>query len=107
MSEYRDMIEAFATLLAAKAKERDNHQTFVAHPLGVMYGHTVPEWHLNEMKALLERINQLRKEKHLEPISLEKLIRAEVHACGHVDYAQKLAIYCTELTLFGELKRPV
>jgi hypothetical protein len=94
---HQQTIQHFRDTFAKAAENRKAHETLVPHPLGRKYGHTVPQWHLNEMQIMLNEINHLRREARKEPIKPQQLFDAEVTACGHVDYAIKLSIYATEL----------
>lgn len=40
---------------------------------------------------------QLHKQINREDVSIEKVLRVEQYASGHVDYHTKCALYCAEL----------
>jgi hypothetical protein len=95
---HQQTIQHFREIFAVAAEYRKGNEALVAHPLGVKYGRTVPQWHLFEMQEMLTEINRLRQAEAKEPITSQQLYDAEISACGHIDYAMKLAIYSAELT---------
>jgi len=59
--------------------------------------YTAIAWHVAEMKAMLEAVNDIRRQLGYSPVSLREIIRADSYASGHYDYSAKFALYCAEL----------
>lgn len=63
-----------------------------------------PAWVFWEREKMHEAVNGERIRRGFPVVPIQEIRRVERWATGHVDYADKFAIYCTELAL-GE--RPV
>jgi len=50
-------------------------------------------------RPLASAVNAERARRGLPPVDLKPIDRAERLACGHVDYALKYTLYCTEIAL--------
>lgn len=57
------------------------------------------EWWRFEMEQMLGHVNWHRAMHDKEPLPMRKLLRRESVASGHIDYALKFSLYCTELVL--------
>ena len=60
-------------------------------------GHDPDVWWRFEMETMLAAVNWYRAWVDKDPLPMKRLLRVEQVASGHVDYAIKLALYCTEL----------
>jgi hypothetical protein len=78
----------------AAAKLRDRRPEIVDD-----HGRPEPAWVLYERAQMLVTINQARREQGKAPLADDTVMRAERLACGHVDYAEKYALYCAEIVL--------
>lgn len=67
----------------------------------------VLEWIVLERQLMIDTVQQMRKEEHLEPAPVEDILRAEREACGHSDYTKKFARYCAEIVVDGKLLRTI
>lgn len=69
--------------------------------------HTDLEWITNERKAVSEASGRWAAE-NLYPryATPEDVERIEIQACGHIDYASKLALYIAEFVVTGKDPRP-
>lgn len=76
------------------AKERDARQDVVASGDG-------PElaWVLYERHGMLAEVNRIREELGHVRTTLGPIWKAERLCCGHVDYAEKWALYCAEIAM--------
>ena len=66
---------------------------------GKIYGDAIFR---SEMEALLAAVNWERAQIDKDPVSMRKLLRVEIQASGHTDYAHKMAIYSAELVVDKE-----
>lgn len=57
------------------------------------------DWVAAERATMHAAVNAERALRGLDAVSLEKFMRFERMAVGHVDYSTKLALYCAELAL--------
>lgn len=75
--------------LRAAAKHRDTRPELDANG--------EPAWVAYERQVMHEEVNAYRRDAGLPEIDLAEVARVERQACGHVDYADKYALYCAEL----------
>ncbi|PWK81700.1 hypothetical protein C8D88_116111 [Lentzea atacamensis] len=77
------------------AKERGKRQEVVAT------GSAEPElsWVLYERHGMLAEVNRIREELGYVRTTLGPLWAAERLCVGHVDYAEKWALYCAEIAM--------
>lgn len=54
-------------------------------------------WVVHERQVMFDAVNDERKQRGFDPISITDLVRVETQATGHVDYTRKFALYCSEL----------
>lgn len=54
-------------------------------------------WIVHERTTMFNAVNGLRRERGLDPVSLDEVKRAESLASGHSDYTRKFALGCAEL----------
>jgi len=59
-------------------------------------GRPVGEW-IAERQLMLALVNEERERRNKEPLTVAYVERVEQLAVGHVDYAHKFALYCSEL----------
>lgn len=76
------------------ARERPQRQDLV----DVGYGLECA-WVDYERQQMLAAVNGVRAERGLPPVDMATIARVETQACGHVDYASKYALYCSELAV--------
>ena len=93
-AELLSTIELMKTVLRIAAQERDSRQQRVDTPDG-------PEmaWVLFEREAMTSWVNLLREQRGLPPVAEAEVARVERQAAGHIDYAEKYALYCAELAI--------
>jgi phosphopantetheine adenylyltransferase len=56
-------------------------------------------WVTYEREQMLAAVNVERASRGLEPVTIQHIERVEQMACGHVDYAVKYPLYCSEIAL--------
>jgi hypothetical protein len=56
-------------------------------------------WIPFEQNGMLEEVNEIREERGLVRATLEPILEAERICVGHVDYAEKWALYCAEIAM--------
>jgi hypothetical protein len=56
-------------------------------------------WVLFERHGMLEEVNRIREERGLMRTTLGPVWQAERLCVGHVDYAEKWALYCAEIAM--------
>jgi len=106
LSEKLALIKTFEEVFQKAAKERKNHQGFVTDPLETRFSFSVPAYVLFEREALHVAVNAERARRGFPPVDLKAIDRVERLACGHVDYAHKYPLYCTEIALGENDPRP-
>jgi hypothetical protein len=67
---------------------------------------SVPAWALYEQGKMLEAVNLALADRNRPPVQLANIQKVEHMAMGHVDYASKFALYCTEIVLDGKCHSP-
>jgi hypothetical protein len=97
------LLKTFREVFAKAAKERRNRPSMVPDPCETRFIHTVPAYVLFERDTLLAAVNAERGRRGLKPVDVGAIDRVERLACGHIDYAEKYPLYCTELAL-GEAR---
>lgn len=85
-------------VLREAAKERDQRPDRVETPEGPEM-----EWALHERRTMLAWVNQYRADHGLpDEITEAEVTRVERQAAGHIDYAEKFALYCADLAMREE-----
>lgn len=84
MISQQHMIRHFEKVLAEAAKQRSQR------PEG---------WIVFEREAMWRATNEERCKLGKQPVPIKALETVEMMAVGHVDYALKYALYCTEMVL--------
>lgn len=95
MGYYEDFTRTlgkFARTFAGAAAQRNARPDFdpVTQELG---------WVAFEREQMHQLVNTEREARGLPPVSAADIERVETSASGHIDYAQKFALGCTELAL--------
>jgi len=67
--------------------------------LEICDGERYPGWVFHERSAMVTAVNTIRADLGMPAVSADMVKRAEDQAAGHVDYASKFALYCTEIVL--------
>jgi hypothetical protein len=98
-ADKRDVYKAMQEIFDKAAKERKVRGEFVKDPLETRFSWTVPAWVLFERAALHKAVNEERARRNLPPVDIKAIDRVERLATGHVDYATKYTLYCTEIAL--------
>jgi hypothetical protein len=80
--------DKFLKVLTEAQRERPNKQKWINNEL---------EWVTYEREEMYKAVKSMRD------IPLEEVEKAEIHACGHVDYSRKFALYCAELVAYGKM----
>lgn len=81
-------------VLSAAAKERSKRQNWIRTGTRTEIG-----WVIYEREQMYFAVNQERSTRGLPPVTMKDIERVEQTATGHVDYAEKFALYCAELVL--------
>ena len=87
--------DRFRAVLAAAQEQRGQRPDVITLP----DGDREFEWVLFERQKMFAEVNQVRAEQGLPLVEMGSVERVERQACGHVDYSQKFAFYCSELAL--------
>ena len=93
--EHRDRMalrDQLVDVLAAAASHRHERETVVDTPYGPEAG-----WVAYEREQMLAAVNRERATHRRPDVTVEDVARVERMAAGHVDYAMKYALYCSEL----------
>lgn len=93
--------DALQNVLQTAAKERSKRSEMVRFD-----NESVPAWALYEQGKMLEAVNLALTARNRPPVQLADIQRVERMAMGHVDYASKFALYCTEIVLDGKCHGP-
>lgn len=80
----------------AAADERPARQDQVRDPHD---GYMVPAWVLYERDQMFDVVTRERAKLGKGPVPLERVVRAEMSAKGHVDYQRKFVLGCAELVI--------
>lgn len=93
-SDLRAFTDVLHRTLAREQELRELRPDLVDGPDG-------PEclWATYERSRMHEKVNDLRADLGLHPLSLEDILRVERQAAGHSDYSRKFAFYCAELVV--------
>ena len=65
-----------------------------------------PAWAIHEREVMLDAVNEERLQRGLQPATMTMIERADRQAGGHIDYARKFALYCTEIALGEDAPQP-
>ncbi len=104
MTPMREKLALKEQMLAAfqkAAQERPKRREFIK--VGTS---SLPAWVVYEREQMLIAVNQERAERGLPPVDLRSVALADRCASGHVDYASKYALYCTEIALGENQPQP-
>lgn len=82
------LLEEMDTYIESIQNQRPHHKHFINGELA---------WVLYERHALLWEINKRRIKDGKSPIEIDKLLKSENCAVGHIDYSHKLALYSRDL----------
>lgn len=93
--EFRKLHREFEAVLSKAQKERDKRAP--EGPGG---------WIMFERLAMFDYVNLYRCSQGAPIIAIKQVEQVETVACGHVDYATKFALYCTELAVHGKTFGP-
>ena len=88
---YGQTVRLLHSLLVMAQTERPARKELVGDDMG---------WSIYERQVMLDSVNDLRKEKHLPPVTMEQVQQAETYASGHWDYTATFAVQCAKL-VFG------
>lgn len=92
--ERRRLRDRFRAILLDAAKERRQRENIIETKYG-----PEPEWARYERQSLLTAVNDERAARHLLPATADQIRNADSQAAGHVDYADKVSLYCAEIAL--------
>lgn len=92
--ERRQLRDRFRAVLLAAHVHRDERPGIVQTPTGPEC-----EWAEYERGLLLAAVNAERSRRNLTPATIEQVRHADYQASGHVDYADKVALYCAEIAM--------
>ena len=95
------MLDRFKRVLRAAMAERSQRQDEVRTGNGLEL-----DWVLFERQEMFAAVNRALAEQGLPLVEMAAVERVERHACGHVDYFEKYALYCAELALGVKEPRP-
>jgi hypothetical protein len=98
-NEFLQLIDRFKETFALAAKERPARQTRVKTTDWKGRPDEEIGWVVFEREVMHKLVNEIRVKRGLSEIGISEVQKVETWACGHVDYAQKYAIYCAELAL--------
>jgi hypothetical protein len=90
----RQLRDQFRTVLLAAAKERGKRPEAIHTEFGPEW-----EWMRFEREAMLAAVNDERARRNLPPVTAGQVQTANIQAGGHVDYADKFALYCAEIAM--------
>lgn len=91
MLDHKLKLEANAILvefLNVISKERYVRNYYVSGELA---------WVTFERKSMFDKVNELRGNAGKEPVTIDKICKAEKNATGHSDYYKKFPLYCAEI----------
>lgn len=97
-SRQRDVLDRLHSSLTAAQEQRPRRRQLQ----GAGDGMGEPGWVAYERAVMHAEVNQARAELGAAPVALEAVARAERLAVGHIDYAAKFALHCSELVLSGD-----
>jgi hypothetical protein len=95
MKTWTDTIKLFRNTLIKAQEQRKNKNQWVDDPNG---NDKTLQWILFERQTMLDFTNAERQKNGFQPLLIEKIIRAENFATGHIDYTYKLALYCARMS---------
>jgi hypothetical protein len=99
MNDFRDLIQKMHDILVQAQDERDQRRDLVESNVP-SNRHPEVGWVVYERKVMLDAVNRERKNRQLPGITVEIFVRkVEQLAYGPVDYTDKLALYCAEMSL--------
>jgi hypothetical protein len=81
-------------LLIVAGKMRDQRPGIVDTPYGFEC-----EWTAFERSVMLDEVNRTREARGLGPVDPAEVRKADSLAAGHIDWAEKFALYCAEIAL--------
>lgn len=81
-------------VLIDAAKERDKRPDVLATPYGMECA-----WAAFERSVMVDEVNRYREARMLPPIDPHDVRRADSLSAGHVDWAEKFALYCAEIAM--------
>ena len=95
MKEWTQALEMFRKALMTAQEQREKKKEWVPDPINDT---DAPEWILFERQTMFDLTNEERKLNGLPPATLHDILRAENCASGHIDYTNKFALYCLEIS---------
>lgn len=95
VEDRRRLQTQLVSVLVTAAGQRSKRQTFVPDSCGV----ATTEWVVFERQIMLDAVNAERTRRGLPLVDALRIARVERSACGHIDYVEKYARYCTEIAL--------
>lgn len=86
--------DRFRDVLIEATESRNQRQGIVQTVRGPEIG-----WVIYERMCMLTAVNVARSERGYPPVGIDAVRRADQQATGHVDWLDKLSLYCAELTM--------
>ena len=97
-------IVMMATLAKAQLKrpELRGKSMVVVNVLGRQQGREA--FNVYEVEEMLKAINLYRETYKRPLVDIQDIWRADQLAAGHSDYPEKMARYCADIAIFGEIR---
>ncbi|MCK9463047.1 MAG: hypothetical protein M0R80_25775 [Proteobacteria bacterium] len=95
MREWTQGVELFRKTLIKAQEQREKKKGWVDDP---MSNDQVPEWIVFERQTMFDLTNKERVLNGLPPVTMKEILRVENCASGHIDYTNKYALYCLEIS---------
>lgn len=92
---YLASIREFRELFGILTEERGERRAMITGP----DGNLDLGWVVFEREQMLAEVNRRRAERGLDALGYERIVKVELGATGHVDYAAKYAMGCAGLVL--------
>jgi hypothetical protein len=92
--ELRQLRDRFRDLLEKISRERPQRTSLVKTASEMK-----PAWEVYELNQMFGAVSRERDGRRLPPVKRSGVEQAMDQASGHVDYANKVALYCAEIAL--------
>lgn len=92
--ERRQLRDRFRDVLLDAASQRNKRQNAIETKYGAEM-----EWMRFERQTMLTAVNEERRRRNLPPAHADDIQNANSQAGGHIDYADKFALYCAEIAM--------
>lgn len=93
--ERRQLRDRFRDVLLEAATQRGRREQIVQSPDGLFEA----AWAEYERDQLLLAVNAERSRRGLPATTRDDIRHADRQAAGHVDYADKISLYCAEIAM--------